>query len=148
MTRAIQTATIICDDQADYQPETVEGLEPWNIGALTGLPKNEENIKKIEYFDEHITEAPEGGESIEQFQERIWPLLAEFIELGWKQGIPCIVIAHSSIIHSLNHLLEGRDHDEMAVKPGGVIEVYMEDGEIKHRPIFKAGLDDSSFQKS
>jgi probable phosphoglycerate mutase len=148
MTRAIQTATIICDDQADYQPETTDGLEPWDIGFLTGLPKNEENSAKIKYFEKHPEEAPENGESLREFEQRIWPLLAEAITIGYEQGVPCVVVAHSSIVHSLCHLLVGPDHEEVAVKPGGVIEVYMKDAEILHRPIFKSGHDDSSFQKS
>jgi broad specificity phosphatase PhoE len=148
MTRAIQTATIICDDQSDYQPETTDGLEPWNIGFITGLPKNEENTQLIDYFEKHKDEAPEGGESLAQFEGRVHPLLAEGISLGWEQDVPCIIVAHSSIVHSLNHLLVGEDHTELAVKPGGVVEIYLENNEIFHRPIFKTGHDDSSFKKS
>ncbi len=143
MTRSIQTATIICDDQDDYQPETIDNLKPWNIGELTGKPKNDQNLKKMAFYDAHPDVVPPGGESISQFESRVWPILAEAIQLGWKQGHPVVVVAHSSIVHSLNHLLIGRDH-----KPGGVIMVYMEDGEILHHPIFKPGHDDSSFQKS
>ena len=147
MTRSIQTATIICDDQEDYQPETTDGLEPWNIGFLTGLPKNPDNKKKMAFYQDNPSEIPEDGESRNQFEGRIWPLLADAIQLGWEQGVPCIVVAHSSVIHSLNHLLIGENEDlHQAVEPGGVIEVYFEDGEIKHRPILKASQkDDSSF---
>jgi broad specificity phosphatase PhoE len=144
MTRAIQTATIICDDQADYQPETTPGLEPWNIGEMTGKPKTPENKIRMEHFIEKADEAPKGGESRNEFEHRVWPLLASGIELGWKQGTPCIIVVHSSIIHSLNHLMEGENHEDKAVKPGGVMEVFMEGGEIMHEPILKASTDDSS----
>lgn len=146
LTRAIQTATIICDDQADHQPETIDGLEPWHIGFLTGLPKNDENKTKMAFYIENLDKVPEGGESRRQFEARVWPVLAELIQIGWEQGLPCIAVAHSSIVHSLNHLLEGENHKDVAVKPGGVVEVYFEDGEIRHRAIFKAGTDDSSFE--
>jgi broad specificity phosphatase PhoE len=146
MTRAIQTATIICDDQSEYQPETIPGLEPWDIGPeLTGSPKNAANKKKMDFFIENPAESPEGGESRFDFEHRVWPILAEAIELGWHQEIPCVVVGHSSVVHSLSHLIEGESHKEVAVKPGGVVEVFMEDGEIGHRPIFKSGTDDSSF---
>jgi broad specificity phosphatase PhoE len=146
MARAVQTATIICGDQDDAHPETVEGAEPWNIGWLTGKPKTAENKKWIQYYDEHLSESPEGGESIYEFEGRVWPLLVALIQTGWEQGTPCIFVAHSSIIHTLNHLLEGhKNHREIAVKPGGVVEVYMQDGEITHDAIYKKHHDDSSF---
>jgi broad specificity phosphatase PhoE len=144
MTRAIQTATIICDDQAEYQPETTPGLEPWDVGELTGQIKNEANKKKMEYFVEHPNITPKDGESLEDFQRRIWPIIANAIELGWKQGVPCVVVVHSSIVHSFNHLIEGVNHEDKAVNPGGVMEVYFEDGEIKHEPVLKETSDDSS----
>ena len=151
MSRSIQTATIICDDQEDYQPEIIHGLEPWDVGQITGQPKNKATSTKVEYLDEHPWAQPGAteefpGESIYQFQARVWPILAAGIQLGWEQGVPCIMVAHSSIVHSLNHLLIGYEHDDISVDPGGVIEVYFHDGEILHRPIFKEGKDDSSFQ--
>ena len=146
LTRAIQTATIICDDQEDYQPETTEGLEPWDIGYLTDLPKNKKNKDEMNYFVENPDETPRGGQSRNDFEHRVWPLLAEAIQLGWEQGVPCIVVSHSSVIHALNHLLEGEKHKDVAVKPGGVVMVYMENFEIKHLPLFKKGTDDSSFE--
>jgi len=145
LTRAIQTATIICDDQEDYQPETTDGLEPWNIGFLTGLPKNKENKDKMNFFVEHPMETPKGGESRHDFEHRVWPLLAEGIEIGWTQNCPCIIVGHSSLIHALNHLLDGEKHKDVAVKPGGVVMVYLEGYEIKHLPLFRPGTDDSSF---
>lgn len=146
MTRAIQTATIICDDQAEYQPITTVGLEPWNIGTeLTGAPKNAVNKKRMDFYIDNPNETPKGGESRHDFEYRVWPVLAEGIELGWRQGIPPIIVGHSSIVHSLSHLVNGEDHHEVAVKPGGVVEVYLEDGEIDIRAIFKSGKDDSSF---
>lgn len=142
--RAIQTATIICDDQEDYQPEAVEGLKSWDIGAMTGQIKTPENKKKMQYFIENPDDAPKDGESRHEFERRVWPLLAAGIELGWQQDVPCIEVVHSSLIHSLNHLMEGENHEDISVDPGGVVEVYFEDGEIKHRPVLKTGADDSS----
>lgn len=142
LARAIQTATIICDDQADYQPEVTPGLESWNIGVMTGKFKTPENKKKMKHFVENPDEAPKDGESRHEFEQRVWPLLAEGIELGWKQNLPCIIVAHSSIVHSLNHLMQGESHEDLAVKPGGVMEVYLEDGEIFHGPVVKASKED------
>lgn len=145
MTRAIQTATIICDDQSEYQPETTDGLEPWDIGFLTGLPKNKANRDKMDFYINNPDETPEGGESRRDFERRVWPLLADGIRMGWESGIPPIVVVHSSIIHSLSHLLLGEMHQDISVEPGGVMMVYFDDGVIKHGPVFKEGSDDSSF---
>ena len=142
MMRAIQTATIICDDQADYQPETVPGLEPWDIGIMTGAYKNEANKAKMKQFVDNPDTAPKDGESRHEFERRIWPLLAAGIELGWRQGTPCILVVHSSIIHSFNHLMEGEDHKDVSVKPGGIVEVFLSDGEIYGTPIFKEAKED------
>jgi broad specificity phosphatase PhoE len=144
LARAVQTATIICDDQNDYQPEPTEGLESWNIGDMTGKTKTPENIKKMKHFIDNPDDAPKDGESRHEFEKRVWPFLAAGIELGWKQGVPCVIVVHSSIIHSANHLMQGENHEDVCVEPGGVVEFYFEDGEISHKPIFKACTDDSS----
>ena len=147
MMRAIQTATIICDDQSAYQPEAINGLEPWAIGTeLTGAPKTAKNKERMSYYIDNPHEVPAGGECRYDFEHRIWPILAEGIDLGWKQSVPSIMVVHSSVLHSLNHLLEGENHRDVSVKPGGAIEVFFEDGEINHRPIYKPTTDDSSFQ--
>ncbi len=150
MARAIQTATIICDDQEEYQPEIIKGLEPWAIGTkLTGASKDDpENKKLMQFYIDNMHETPEGGESRYDFEHRVWPMIAEGIELGWRQDIPGIMVVHSSIIHSINHLLVGESHADVSVKPGGVIEIYLENGEIKHQGILKSHHDDSSFQSN
>jgi broad specificity phosphatase PhoE len=145
LTRAIQTATIICDDQSEYQPETTDGLEPWDIGIMTGQEKTEEKKAVMSWYVANPDEIPEGGESRRAFEQRVWPLMADGIQLGHKQGVPCIMVVHSSVCHALTHLLEGEDHSDCSVKPGGVIEVYLDNAEILHRAIFKKGTDDSSF---
>lgn len=149
MVRAIQTATIICDDQSEYQPQATSALEPWNIGEeLTGADKNAKNKKLMGFYIDNPHETPKGGESRYDFEHRVWPALAEGIELGWSNDVPCIVVIHSSVVHSLNHLLIGENHEDVSVEPGGVVEVYFEDGEIKHRAIFKQREDDSSLQSN
>lgn len=145
LTRAVQTATIICDD-GNEKPMTHSGLKPWDIGYLTGKSKeNKKYAKDMQFFIDHPDRVPPDGESEKQFDNRTHPLLGEAMEIGLTQNEPCIVVGHSSIVHSLLHLLYGQKHKEMAVKPGGIMEVYLEDGEFNARPALKAGHDDSSF---
>lgn len=143
MTRAIQTATIICDDQADEQPATNQGLKPWDVGYLTGKDKKKYS-KEFKHYIDNPSEAPEGGESRDEFEGRVFPLIADAMEIGIKHDIPCVVVGHSSIVHCLSHFLYGEEHPDVSVEPGGVVEVYLEDGEFKSRAVLKKGHDDSS----
>lgn len=144
LTRAIQTATIICDDRKDEEPSIHPGLKPWDIGYLTGKDKKK-YAKEMQFYIDNPDETPDDGESEHEFEERVHPLLGDAMRIGLVHEEPCIVVAHSSIVHSLSHLLYGEKHKEMAVKPGGIVEVYLEDGEFKARPVLKSGHDDSSF---
>lgn len=142
--RAVQTAKIIAGDRKEEIVPPHKGLRPRDIGYLTGKSK-EDHGHDMQVFLDHPDKAPQGGESSNEFErERIWPLFCEAIEMGEK-GKPPIMVSHSSGIHSLAHLLYGAKHKELAVKPGGAIEVYLEDGEIKARAVLKPGRDDSSF---
>src|SRR5258708_1713094 len=145
LSRAVQTGTIICEDM-DESPILHPGLKPWNIGYLTG--KNRKKYaKEMDYFIDHPDKVPEDGESLNQFQEgRIYPLLAEAMEIGLEQGKPCVLIAHSSIIHVCSHLLYGEHHHkDTSVEPGEIVEVYYDKGEFFARAIIKRGKYYSDF---
>lgn len=145
MTRAIQTAVIIADDdrKSEVRPP-LQNLRPWDVGYLTGKDKKVYG-KDVTVFVENPDMRPQGGETRNEFFGRINPLLIEAAEMG-LHGIPPIVVGHSSVIHALAHLLWGEGHPPLAVKPGGVIEVFVDKkGRIDARPILKPGVDDSSF---
>lgn len=144
LTRAIQTGRVIAGDDEDQMMPPVRGLRPWDIGYLTGKPK-EQYGDDMKSFMDRPDVAPQGGESRNDFERgRIFPLLIDGIRMG-EQGDPPIIVGHSSVVHALAHLLYGEDHKDMAVKPGGVMEVYLEGGEIQARPVLKKGHDDSSY---
>lgn len=145
--RGAQTAIIIADKREKEIMPPVRGLRPWNIGYLTGKDKKQYG-KDMETFITHPDMTPQDGESRNEFEAgRIKPLLAEGIEMGLT-GRPPIIIGHSSVIHALGHLLYGEHENEVAVKPGGVVEVYLDGDEIKSRAVLKPGKDDSSFAPS
>lgn len=142
--RASQTAIIIADGDESKIATGHVGLLPWNIGYLTGKPKDQYG-KDMDVFIEHPDMVPKFGESRNEFEhERVFPLLLEAMHIGLTMGPP-IIIGHSSVIHALGHLLYGDTGQEPAVQPGGVIEVYLEDGEVKEEAVLKAGKDDSSY---
>src|ERR1022692_3433188 len=122
LTRSIQTAIVIAGEKDDEIMPAIPELKPWNIGYLTGKPKKEYS-DDMQYFIDNPGEVIQDGESRDQFEHnRVHPLLIELIEVGLK-GEPPILIGHSSIIHALNHLLIGEAGD-IAVKPGGVVEIF------------------------
>ena len=144
MTRSEQTAKIIAGDRYDDVTESIHDLRPWNVGYLTGLPKKE-YAPDMTVFVENPDMCPQDGESRNELFARVNPYLLAFAEAGIKGKIS-IVVGHSSIIHALAHFLWGEGHPPLAVKPGGVIEVFVnKKGEIDAREIFKPGKDDSSF---
>lgn len=144
--RAKQTARIIVDDKPGEKPGIVPALRPWDVGYLTGTDKDKSGPKMQHYID-HPKEVIPDGESMEQFEQRVFPLFGEAMSLGIA-GIPPILIMHSSLIHVLGHLLTGmrEDHPEEAVNPGGIVMVYLDDdGEFQTKAVLKRGNDDSSF---
>lgn len=144
MTRSIQTAKIIADDRKDEVKAPIHNLRPWDVGYLTGKDKKKFG-KDVTIFVENPTMRPQGGETRNEFFNRLNPLLIEAVEIGATHK-PCIIVGHSSVIHALAHLLWGEGHPPLAVKPGGVVEVFLNDkGEIDARAAFKPGKDDSSF---
>ena len=142
-TRGIQTGHIIGEPH-DKVPYVTHALEPWRIGELTGKDKKKFGPVMQHYIDNPEEEIP-GGEARREFEEgRIWPLLVEAIEMG-LEGPPPVIVGHSSIIHAAVNLIDGESSEVIAVKPGGIIIIYLEDGEIKIKAIFKAGKEDSSY---
>lgn len=149
LTRAIQTGYIIGEPRK-IVPLMNKELLPWDIGYLTGKDK-EKFGPEMKYFIDNPEETPEGGESRLDFeQERVLPLIGEAMEMGLR-GDPVVLIGHSSIIHALGHMLYGENDEDndgnhkIAVSPGGIVTVYLEDGEIKAEATFKKGMEDSSY---
>lgn len=143
-TRAIQTAKIIAESRPDEVKDPIKSLMPWDVGYLTGKDKTKFG-PDMKVFVDNPDMRPQGGETLNDFSDRVDPLFMDAIEIGLHYK-PCIVIAHSSVIHALAHFLWGDDHKPLAVKPGGVIEVFVNDkGDIDAKVILKPGKDDSSF---
>jgi len=81
-----------------------------------------------------------GGESFNDFKNRIRPLLLDGVKMAVRYGKPTLVVAHSSIVHETGSMFND-DHTSTLVKPGGVAAVYFQDGGLKAEPIFKPDLE-------
>lgn len=144
LARATQTARIVGEGKEEEVHTGDRDLRPWNVGYLTGKDKKQYS-PDMTVFIEHPNMAPQDGESRNDFFRKLQPCFLDLIDLGIR-GAPPILIGHSSVIHALAHMLWGDEHPPLAVKPGGIIEVFVnKKGEVDAREIFKPGKDDSSF---
>jgi broad specificity phosphatase PhoE len=133
--RATQTANILAKG-TDIEPTDTDQLRAWNLGKFSGQPKNEENLKELEKYINNPDESVPEGESLNEFKDRILPVLAECFEHAAKIG-PGFVVAHSSVIHEVGTQLTG-DHKSLVVKPGGVVAIGFDGhGNITAERIFK-----------
>lgn len=132
--RAVQTADIL-GKKFGLTDEPTDQLRAWNLGDFSGQPKNKENVEAVErYVQDPDVQVP-GGESLNEFRDRILPVLAECFEYATRNGIG-LIVAHSSVIHELGTQILG-DHKSLVVEPGGIVVIGFEDGKITAERIFK-----------
>jgi broad specificity phosphatase PhoE len=134
--RTRETAKTIGDRKLmDIFPN--EELRAWNVGDLGGKPKDEDNLAIVEHHVQNPDLPFPGGESLNEFRNRVRPILAQAIDKGEEIGIPLLLVAHSSVIHEIGTMLSG-NHDYTLVEPGGVCAIYVGNGKLDAEPIFKA----------
>lgn len=133
--RSVKTAEIIA--QAKGSPiHKSEGLRALNVGDFSGQKRTPETEGALqEYLDDPDSLIP-GGESLNDFKERIQPCLQEAIDLYCECGLPPLLVAHSSVVHECGSIIYS-DHKKILVEPGGAIAVYSQNGKLGAEPIFK-----------
>jgi broad specificity phosphatase PhoE len=119
--RAVHTSEAILDPKGQVAHQT-EDLRAWSLGYLGGQVKADHKME-VGYYQDNPDEVPPRGESLNQFRKRVQPRLKESILKGMQNGVPSLMVAHSSIIHEASHLLHG-DHNYAKVEPGGVVGIY------------------------
>ena len=145
----IQIGGIICSDKirahdtarVSGEPKALAvhptpSLQALNVGDFSGQKKTPENVAAIQSYVDNPSRVIPGGESLEQFQSRVRPALAEALKISDQTGLPWLVVGHSSIVHEVGSMFNN-DHHAALVKPGGVAAVYIEDGHLASEPIFK-----------
>lgn len=132
--RAVQTAKILAKGN-DVEVQQHPDLRAWNLGKFSGQPKNKENLRELEQYIKDPTKVVPEGESLQDFRDRVLPILAECFEHATRVGVG-FVVAHSSVIHELGNQLF-KDHKSLVVKPGGIVVVGFDNGGITAERIFK-----------
>ena len=103
MARATDTAKAILKPKG-IKAVPVKTLLPLDAGKFTGMKKDDAKAD-MKYYHEHTADRIPGGESIEGMHKRVTPILFKAFRAGIRTGKPSLVSAHSSIIHSLGHIL-------------------------------------------
>ena len=134
--RSEETAGIIAQKQPGIKCFGTESLWALNVGDFSGQPKNADNQAKMDWYVDHPSVPIPGGESLGEFKNRIRPCIMEALEIANKSGEPVLCVVHSSVIHEVSAMFCG-DHKSALVKPGGIVEVYTENGQIHARPLLK-----------
>ena len=134
LSRAKNTAKEVLKDRG-IKPTSVKSLEPLDAGKYTGEKKDDLQEIMKRYHDDTSLRIP-GGESIDDMHKRVRPPLFKAFRAGLRTGKPSLVSAHSSVIHSVGHLLHD-DHKAALVEPGGVVAVVFDGKKFQAKPIFK-----------
>lgn len=113
----------------------IKALEPLDAGKYTGKKKDDLREVMKKYHNDTSLRIP-GGESIDEMHKRVTPPLFKAFRTGLRTGKPSLVSAHSSVIHSIGHLLHD-DHKAALVEPGGVVAILFYGKQFHAKPIFK-----------
>ena len=134
--RATKTAEIIASSKKEVPVHSSEQLRALNIGSFSGTKRTKEAEAELQqYIDNPNTRIP-GGESLNEFKNRILPCFQEAIDIYVNSGLPPLIVGHSSIVHELGSVTTG-NHKGVLVHPGGIAMAYFEDGKLKSKPVFR-----------
>jgi broad specificity phosphatase PhoE len=111
-------------------------LRPLDSGKFAGKSKDEYK-SEMDYYEKHPSVKIPGGESLENLHKRARQPILKSFRAGIRTGKPSLVVAHSSIIHTVGELLHG-DHEAALVEPGGVVKILFDGKRFHANPVFKA----------
>jgi len=113
----------------------LESLRPLDAGKYTGQKKSD-HAEDMKYYHKNTNVRIPGGESIDGMNKRVRTPLFKAFRIGLRTGKPSFISAHSSVIHSLGHLLHD-DHTHALVEPGGLVKVVFDGKKFHAKPVLK-----------
>lgn len=126
--RSVETAQCIIDTGNVANPflSIDPSLRPWHIGEMAGEEKGD--LKEFRKYIFNPDMVVPGGESIAQFRNRNL-ILMEYLAQDY-QGLPTVLVTdESNIAAMMTHSFM-----EDAIKPGGIIAVYLIDNQLHFAP--------------
>ncbi len=125
--RAVESAEIV-QFYTRAQVKKVPLLRAWNVGQMTGQPR--EKFKRLLlYYEQHPHEAVPGGESFMDFSNRVGQAAALVMEFAARHPGLTVLVAHNSVLTLLWEATRGekltvheeRTGENQIVQPGGMV---------------------------
>lgn len=135
MQRTAQTLKPL-EKQKNMKSSKLENLDSLDTGDFSGLPKTEENRKKLEHYRDNPEETIPGGESVQNFRDRVDPLIFNVIKVGEESGTPSAACVHGSVLREISRLFD-ESYDSLKVEPGGIIGIFKTTDGYKAKPLVK-----------
>ncbi len=135
MQRTAQTLAPL-EKQKSMKSSKLENLDSLDTGDFSGLPKSEENRKKLEHYRENPKETIPGGESVQNFRDRTDPAIFNVIKVGEESGVPSAACVHGSVIREISRLFD-ESYDSLKVEPGGIIGIFKTEDGYEAQPLVK-----------
>jgi broad specificity phosphatase PhoE len=118
--RAHETAHIMASGILTHPDlQVAEQARTWNMGMLIGT-KKKPNKPIVRYFMDHPDQAPEGGESQQQFAARFIPWIVDRIKQVEQGDGPVLVVTSGSNIREISLVFAG-DINTLDLDEGGVL---------------------------
>lgn len=136
MDRTKETANII-GKALGKSVTTRKDLDSLDVGDISKMSDKDEADRIIQHHKDNPHETIPGGESVNDFDRRVYPELMRGIESYYRTGNPPIFSIHHSIQHVAGKVFNGDMYAALS-DPGGVVAVYpTESGSFEAVPIFK-----------
>ncbi|SRR6266436_3818485 len=145
--RTMQTAQPLADAKG-LKFSTLKNFDSLDTGEFTGLPKDDENREKLEYYRDHPEEKIPGGESVKEFRDRVDPIIMNVVKVGEESGAPAVAFVHGSVMREVSRVFD-ESYDSLKVDPGGIIGVMKEtNGEYTAMPLVKMSEDEEDMDRA
>jgi broad specificity phosphatase PhoE len=119
--RTYETAHIMASGILSHPDvEVADEARTWNLGMLMGT-KKKPNRTVVQYYMDHPTEKPFGGESMQQFQDRFIPWLKH--QLKESQNGSVLVVTSGSNLREIGREFTG-DKDTYDLDEGGLLMLW------------------------
>jgi broad specificity phosphatase PhoE len=137
--RALQTSHIIADALGLPVIES-DRLRSWNMGALQGMPS--ETAKPfLEFFEKNPDIRVPQGEAFQTFYNRfkgVWLATVSYVR-KFPNAVP-LLVTHSQDLDIIPWFIKGIEPGKLlqfgeGIKPGGVLEMRVDGGDISVRKL-------------
>jgi broad specificity phosphatase PhoE len=145
LNRVEQSAKYL-EDATGLKAEATKSLRPWNGGNLTGHKVNGLGAK-LRFYIEHMSQKPEGGESMKEFIDRLLGFMSNVFDEAEMKKETIGVVTSIRPIEAItgwveNNFNEPINPDKLEAKnemvgPGGVVRLYLQGKKWKFEVIDK-----------